>query len=62
MEEQAIAKLTQSFKEGHWLMLQNIHLMPKFLNELEKHLEKISQNIGAGNPMFRLLLSAKPSK
>ena len=50
MEEQAIAKLTQSFKEGLWLMLQNIHLMPKFLTDLEKQLEKISQNIGAGNP------------
>jgi len=36
MEDQAIAKLTQSFKEGLWLMLQNIHLMPKFLTNLEK--------------------------
>jgi dynein heavy chain len=61
MEEQAIAKLNQSFKEGLWLMLQNIHLMPKFLTDLEKQLEKIAQSIGAGNPNFRLFLSAKPS-
>ena len=36
--------------------------MPNFLTELEKQLERIAQNIGAGNPNFRLLLSAKPSK
>lgn len=26
-------------KEGHWVMLQNIHLMPGFLKELEKKLD-----------------------
>lgn len=62
MEEQALQKLNQSFKEGLWLMLQNIHLMPAFLTDLEKELERIAQNIGAGNPNFRLLLSAKPRK
>jgi len=35
--------------------------MPKFLTDLEKQLEKIAQSIGAGNPNFRLFLSAKPS-
>jgi dynein heavy chain len=27
-------------KEGHWVMLQNVHLMPAFLLELEKKLSQ----------------------
>ena len=26
-------------KDGHWIMLQNIQLMPDFLKELEKRLD-----------------------
>jgi dynein heavy chain len=32
----AHAKLDMANKEGHWVMLQNVHLMPAFLLELEK--------------------------
>lgn len=32
-------KLDIGHKEGHWVMLQNIHLMPGFLIELEKKLD-----------------------
>lgn len=31
-------KLEVGNKEGHWVFLQNIHLMPKFLVEVEKKL------------------------
>jgi len=43
-------------------MLENIHLMPVWLLELEKILDAYSAESGAGNPVFRLLLSADPSK
>jgi dynein heavy chain len=32
----AMAKMDLGHKEGHWVMLQNIHLMPKWCIELEK--------------------------
>lgn len=35
----AMTKLDLAHKEGHWVMLQNIHLMPKWLLELEKKLD-----------------------
>lgn len=31
-------KLDIAHKEGHWVILQNVHLMPDFLLELEKKL------------------------
>lgn len=41
-------------------MLQNIHLMPSFLAELEKKLDAFA--IEGSNPGFRLYLSSDPSK
>lgn len=41
-------------------MLQNIHLMPSFLTELEKKLDAFA--IEGSNPSFRLYLSSDPSK
>jgi dynein heavy chain len=35
----ADAKLEAGFKEGYWVMLQNIHLMPSWLDKLDKKLE-----------------------
>jgi dynein heavy chain len=31
-------KLDVGHKEGFWVMLQNVHLMPRYLYELEKKL------------------------
>jgi dynein heavy chain len=36
----ALNKLEIGHKEGHWVMLQNVHLMPLFLLELEKKLDE----------------------
>ena len=55
-------KLEQGFKEGMWIMLQNIHLMPGFLIDLEKKLDTFILQQGSGNPNFRLFLSAEPNK
>merc|ERR1719353_1760617 len=35
----AMAKMEMGHKEGHWVMLQNIHLMPRWCVELEKKME-----------------------
>jgi dynein heavy chain len=52
-------KLEAAHKEGHWVMLQNIHLMPTFLIELEKTLDAYAAE--GSNPSFRLFLSSDPS-
>jgi len=57
----AMEKLERGLKEGHWVMLQNIHLMPKWLIELEKKLDQFAQDAGSANQNFRLFLSAEPS-
>lgn len=56
-EELAISLLHVAVSRGQWLMLQNCHLLLKFLRDLEKQLEI------AGNPHpdFRLWLTTDPS-
>lgn len=54
-----MAKLELGHKDGHWVMLQNIHLMPSFLLELEKKLDVFAQE--GSNPAFRVFLSSDPS-
>jgi dynein heavy chain len=56
----AMAKLDLGHREGHWVMLQNIHLMPSWCVELEKKLDVFA--IDNSHPNFRLYLSADPSK
>jgi len=45
-------------KEGGWVVLQNIHLMPIWLIELEKRIERNAPN---AHPDFRLFLTSDPS-
>ena len=52
-------KLDIGHKEGHWVMLQNIHLMPRFLIELEKRLDHFASE--GSNPSFRLFVSSYSS-
>lgn len=49
MEELAKRRIDEGFKEGHWVMLQNIHLMSKWLKELEKILDNMMSESGGGN-------------
>ncbi|KAJ1558852.1 Dynein heavy chain 9, axonemal [Nowakowskiella sp. JEL0078] len=51
-------KLEMAHKQGGWVMLQNIHLVAKWLPVLEKKLEQLS--IGAHDD-FRVFLSAEPA-
>jgi len=50
-------KLDIGHREGHWVMLQNVHLMPGFLVDLEKRLDAFAQE--GSNPTFRLFLSSE---
>jgi dynein heavy chain len=54
----ANAKLDMAHKEGHWVMLQNVHLMPDFLLDLEKKLAAFA--LEGSDPSFRLFLTSDP--
>jgi len=45
-------------KEGGWVILQNVHLMPRWLLELEKRIER---NGSDAHPDFRLFLTSDPA-
>lgn len=46
--------------KGHWVVLNNVHLMPRWLPTLDKRLDYFKE-IGS-NPGFRLMLSSDPSE
>eukprot|EP00931_Biecheleriopsis_adriatica_P003888 TRINITY_DN10563_c0_g2_i1.p1 TRINITY_DN10563_c0_g2~~TRINITY_DN10563_c0_g2_i1.p1 ORF type:complete len:2985 (-),score=661.93 TRINITY_DN10563_c0_g2_i1:306-8801(-) len=58
-DEIAMQKLEMGHKEGHWVMLQNIHLMPSWCTILEKKLDAFAAE--NSHLHFRLFLSADPS-
>lgn len=45
-------------KQGHWVILQNIHLVARWLSTLEKKLE---QNFEKSHKKYRVYLSAEPA-
>ncbi|KAM3592376.1 uncharacterized protein V6R79_017533 [Siganus canaliculatus] len=45
-------------KNGHWVILQNIHLVARWLGTLEKLLEQLSEG---SHENFRVFVSAEPS-
>ena len=53
-------KLDAGHREGLWVMLQNVHLMPRYLYELEKKLAQFA--IENSHPNFRLFLTSDESK
>lgn len=48
--------LERAASHGHWLMLQNCHLLVKWLKDLEKTLERITNP----NHNFRLWITTNP--
>ncbi|XP_045488493.1 dynein beta chain, ciliary [Pieris rapae] len=50
--------MDEAFKKGHWVVLQNIHLVKKWLPSLEKKMESFA--LGC-HPEFRLFMSAEPA-
>uniref|UniRef100_H9GM01 Dynein axonemal heavy chain 10 n=1 Tax=Anolis carolinensis TaxID=28377 RepID=H9GM01_ANOCA len=57
-EKVALQLLENAVARGQWLMLQNCHLLVKWLIDLEKALEKIVKP----HPDFRLWLTTDPTK
>ncbi|KAK7475395.1 hypothetical protein BaRGS_00033345, partial [Batillaria attramentaria] len=47
-----------SAKEGHWVVLQNVHLVAKWLPKLEKKIEEYSED---SHEAYRLYISAEPA-
>ena len=56
----AMSRLEVAHKQGHWVILNNIHLMPVWCVELEKKLDQF--NIAGNHPGMRVFLTAEPSK
>jgi len=56
----AMAELAFGHKEGAWVVLENIHLMPKWCAVLEKQLDDYATE--GSHPDFRVFLTAEPAK
>jgi dynein heavy chain len=59
-EEFASEKLEAGKTHGHWIFLDNVHLMPRWLAVLEKKLDEFAHT--GTHPDFRVLLSSDPSE
>jgi dynein heavy chain len=60
VEEAASQLVDSSSQRGHWVMLQNCHLLPKYLKDLEKKLEEVEAK--GPNQDFRLWLTTQPTE
>ena len=54
----AEAAMAKAYGEGHWVVLQNVHLVKNWLPKLEKLIEEQSEG---ANETYRLFLSADPA-
>lgn len=55
----AMSRLEIAHKEGGWVVLENIHLMPSWNLELDRRLEDYAAQ--GSHPDFRLFISAEPN-
>ncbi|XP_034468683.1 dynein heavy chain 11, axonemal isoform X3 [Hippoglossus hippoglossus] len=58
--QEAVAEVAmeKAAKEGHWVILQNIHLVGRWLGSLEKLLERCCAD---SHPDYRVFMSAEPA-
>lgn len=54
--------LIEAAKSGHWVILNNVHLMPRWLKRLEKMLDDFQNDGDETHDDFRLFLTSDPSK
>jgi dynein heavy chain len=59
-EQLAVKAIQTAVRDGCWVMLQNVHLMPKWLHVLDNLIEDM--NPDKVNKHFQLFLSAEPSQ
>ncbi|KAL0208847.1 hypothetical protein P9112_011434 [Eukaryota sp. TZLM1-RC] len=57
----AEAALEEGFKNGSWVMLENLHLVLKWLPTLEKLMETMRESETPSHPEFRIFLTAEPA-
>ncbi|XP_061653101.1 dynein axonemal heavy chain 11 [Phyllopteryx taeniolatus] len=57
-EAVAAVAMETAAKEGHWVILQNIHLAARWLGSLEKLLERYCEG---SHPDYRVFMSAEPA-
>lgn len=50
--------LQQAAEKGHWVVLQNVHLVARWLPTLERQLEELAED---ADPAYRVFISAEPS-
>jgi dynein heavy chain, axonemal len=55
----AMRNLEMAHRQGHWVVLNNVHLMPRWLIELERKLDEFAME--GSNKKFRLFLSSDAS-
>jgi dynein heavy chain len=58
-DKKAMEALELGHRQGHWVILNNVHLMPRWLVELEKKLDAFA--IEGSNDRFRVFLTSEPS-
>ena len=58
----ASERLEVGHRQGHWVVLNNVHLMPRWLFVLEKRLEEYCAPGNTTHPDFRTVLSSDPSE
>ena len=51
-----IYHIQTAYRQGHWVVLNNVHLMPRWLIDLEKKMDEFA--IEGSHPKFRLFLSS----
>lgn len=56
-EEYAKKEIIKAAKEGHWIFLQNVHLMQSWLKDLELRLEEVCPT---AHKNFRVFISSEP--
>uniref|UniRef100_A0A3Q2TME4 Dynein axonemal heavy chain 11 n=1 Tax=Fundulus heteroclitus TaxID=8078 RepID=A0A3Q2TME4_FUNHE len=57
-ESVAEIAMEKAAKEGHWVILQNVHLVARWLGVLEKLLERCCED---SHPDYRVFMSAEPT-
>ncbi|KAL0221332.1 hypothetical protein RCL1_001186 [Eukaryota sp. TZLM3-RCL] len=58
----AEAALLEGFEKGNWVMLENLHLVLKWLPVLEKILESQRESDVKPHPQYRVFLTAEPAE
>ena len=58
-DKKAMEALELGNRQGHWVILNNVHLMPRWLTELEKRLDVF--NLQGSHEEFRVFLTSEPA-